>query len=213
MSRGAQPYSEFASLSEVAERIKNGYTMSCPEGCRPELHAEVMLPCWRPQESKRPGFAALCHTLESLGATPLEVERARRPSAQQATTAVYHANEHTPDSSWQADIRDYTMRGPTVYHINSVFCPEVIAAVQPPWKSKGRTLHAPESATIADAVDSFGYQVTSAVVCPRDGEQGCAYVDTLTSRDDVGRAVALLSCELPSHRSFLCLDDDVPLMV
>ena len=100
-----------------------------------------------------------------------------------------------------------------VYHINSVFCPEVIAAVQPPWKSKGRTLHAPESATIADAVDSFGYQVTSAVVCPRDGEQGCAYVDTLTSRDDVGRAVALLSCELPSHWSFLCLDDDVPLMV
>lgn len=111
MSRGAQPYSEFASLSEVAERIKNGYTMSCPEGCRPELHAEVMLPCWRPQESKRPGFAALCHTLESLGATLLEVERARRPSARQATTAVYHANEHTPDSSWQADIRDYTMRG------------------------------------------------------------------------------------------------------
>ena len=30
-------------------------------------------------------------------------------------------------------------------------------------------------------------------MCPRDGKIGCAYVDTLTNLDDVGRADALLS--------------------
>jgi hypothetical protein len=31
-------------------------------------------------------------------------------------------------------------------------------------------------------------------MCPRDGNKGAAYVDTLTSKDDVGQANALLSC-------------------
>ncbi len=40
---------------------------------------------------------------------------------------------------------------------------------------------------------TYANPASADTVCPRDGEMGCAYVDTLSSEDDVGRARALLS--------------------
>ena len=197
MSRGTQPYCEFPNIAEVAEQIKSGYKMSCPDGCRPEVHEQVMLPCWQSQARNRPGFAALCQKLESLGATPLEVQRERVFDSQQESSLLYHINEHVSDAEWQAELENHDLRAPTVHHIAAVFAHEVIAAVQPPWRDKhGNLVTPPESATISDAMRAYGKPISAAVTCPRDGQLGCAYVDVLTSRDDTGRAVALLSCAL-----------------
>ena len=43
-------------------------------------------------------------------------------------------------------------------------------------------------------VHAYAKPCSAAVVCPRDGDMGCAYVDTLTAADDVGPADGLLSC-------------------
>jgi hypothetical protein len=205
MSCGTQPYREFANLNEVAERIKGGYTMQCPEGCRPEVHKEVMLPCWQSQENKRPGFASLCRTLEALGATPLEAEKERSLSVDKdVASLIHHANEHASDAEWRDDLKDRDLRAPTVHFLASVFGPKVVVAVQPPWKSakQGKSISPPESASISVAMEAIGYADTATIKCPRDGQRGCAYVDILTRRDDVGRAVALLSCEFTPRAAF-----------
>ena len=197
MSRGAQPYGEFANLNEVAERIKSGYTMQCPRGCRAEVYEEVMLPCWRPQENTRPGFSSLCKTLEALGATPHEPAGERSLSVGNVmVTPADHANERASDADWLADLDDRDLLGPTVHFLAAVFAPKVVMAVQPPWRTakRGKEVVPPESASISVAMESVGYTDTHKVMCPRDGQRGCAYVDILAGRDDVGRAVALLSC-------------------
>jgi hypothetical protein len=50
-----------------------------------------------------------------------------------------------------------------------------------------------EFATVTRAMDAVIKPVSASATCPRDGERGCAYVDTLSDADDVGRAIALLS--------------------
>jgi hypothetical protein len=72
MSRGQQPYSEFNTLTEVAERIKSGYRMQCPIGCPVGVHQRMMLPCWEFNASLRPGFTKLNDVLVDLGAVPHE---------------------------------------------------------------------------------------------------------------------------------------------
>ena len=73
--------------------------------------------------------------------------------------------------------------------------PQVIKAVQAPWKDKrGIGVNPPESATISHAVQAVIKPRGAKKVSPRDGAKGAAYVDTLTSKDDVGMATALLSC-------------------
>eukprot|EP00038_Savillea_parva_P006120 m.161761 g.161761 ORF g.161761 m.161761 type:complete len:2425 (-) comp12114_c0_seq1:110-7384(-) len=51
----------------------------------------------------------------------------------------------------------------------------------------------PRNATIRDAVDFVVKPTTRNIVCPRDGEMGSSYVDSLDHVDDVGTAIALLS--------------------
>ena len=196
MSRGQQPYAEFATLAEVAERIKGGYTMGCPDGCRPEVHTRVMSPCWQTSPRLRPRFAVLADTLIDLGATPSSTSVDRDEHA----AARDFAEEKQSEAEWAASLRshDRTLLGPSVHHIHTVLGPAVVAAVRPPWKDKkGRAVDPPESATITHAVQTVAKPAGERTVCPRDGKPGCCYVDTLTTQDDVGRAVALLSCEPP----------------
>jgi hypothetical protein len=42
-------------------------------------------------------------------------------------------------------------------------------------------------------VHSYTKPASADTICPRDGQTGCAYVDTLVGEDDIGRADALLS--------------------
>jgi hypothetical protein len=187
MSRGAVPYSEFATLAEVAEQIKSGYTMECPEGCREEVHSRVCMPCWHPDASVRPGFGQLCDTLVDLGAVP--------PDEDGDDGTDFSIKPRQAVSAWKAGFADRTLLGPSIHHIANVLGPRVLAAVQRrPWLHDDvRPPDSPELATIHHMVTTVGKPAGASTVCPRDGEMGCSYVDTLTKRDDVGRAVALLS--------------------
>lgn len=90
--------------------------------------------------------------------------------------------------------------------------PKVIKAVQPPWKDKrGKIVDPPESATITHAVQAVIKPHGAKKTSPRDGAKGAAYVDTLTSKDDVGMATALLSCEKSMRTCFTSVDSTLPL--
>ena len=54
-------------------------------------------------------------------------------------------------------------------------------------------LRVPADADIWHMVQSFIKPMSAGAICPRDREIGCAYVDTLRSKDDAGKATALLS--------------------
>jgi hypothetical protein len=76
----------------------------------------------------------------------------------------------------------------------------MLCAIDAIQKNKGHELQPaydllpdPSQASIWHMVHAYAKPVSEHTVCPRDGELGCAYVDTLSGKDDVGRADALLS--------------------
>jgi hypothetical protein len=187
MSRGSSPYAEFATLAEVAEQIKAGYKLECPPDCPETVHARAMLPCWGSEPKERPGFGALCDILVDLGAVPTEdhVEVHKLSSV----------SEEMSHAEWKITLNDRHLLGPSVHHIAEVLAPKVVSTVRDqPWTHENVTpLGVPEEATILHMVLSVAKPAGATTLCPRDGEYGCAYVDTLKQCDDVGRAVALLS--------------------
>lgn len=190
MSRGRQPFEKIATLAEVAERIKAGYVLQCPPGCRKEIYALVMLPCWQKEASERPGFAELCNVLTDLGAASEHEEESKRMSRLDIQA------EENDDGVWATafSTEGRPFLGPSVHHIHAVFGPKVLAAIAPPWKDRhGAAVIPATSATVATAVDAVGKPAGAKRICPRDGLLGCSYVNTLVDRDDVGRAIALLS--------------------
>ena len=187
------------------------YTMRCPDGCEPEVHEKAMLPCWRADPATRPGFAALMETLVDLGAVPpaadvfsltrasTERDRAKRTTKKTKRTAPKKSQSN-----------DRQLLGPSVHHITTVLAPKVIKAVRPPWKDKrGKSVNPPEAATIAHAVQAVVKPHGAEKISPRDGVEGAAYVDTLSSKDDVGMATALLSCELSRNVTSIALSNYV----
>jgi len=196
MTRGARPYAEFATLSEVAERIKSGYTMQCPMRCAKEVYTRAMLPCWRRDPKDRPGFSELCRVLVDMGATPSHPSALMSSTTEGGDVSRNHVDEKKKVSQWKVDLKPINrpLLGPSVHHIQCMLVPKVIAAVKPPWRTPlGGRVVPPESATIADAVDAVIRPLGHNKTCPRDKKIGCAYVDTLKRQDDVGRAIALLS--------------------
>ena len=82
----------------------------------------------------------------------------------------------------------------SVHHVTDVLVPAVIDAVKPPFvDNHGNAVDPPESATMSHAVTAFANPAGAHTVCWRDNKMGCAYVDTLSERDDVGKSNALLS--------------------
>lgn len=213
LTRGNQPYSEFSSMSEVAERIKEGYTMPCPASCPREVHSEIMQPCWKPNPRERPGFGQLASELLKLGAVATHDSQSgaaefkpapsRSSPSRSSSVLSWSKDSIKPRTSstsrdgyaeWQAELADRTLLGPSVHHVNNVLVPKVLAAVKPPWTDhSGRSLQDPAEATVGHAVQAVAKPCGAQQKCPRDGKMGCAYVDTLQDRDDVGRADALLS--------------------
>lgn len=187
MSGGEQPYGDAPNLAEVAERIKARKRMKCPEGCPPAVYKRVMLACWRTDPVNRPGFSQLSDILEDLGASKSDAE------AGKSATLMKQQSEDDA-GTWELGLKDRRLIGPSIYHVDQVLAPAVIQCVQPPWKdSNGRLVEPPSSATIAHTVHAVVKPKSKNVPCPRDGQRGCAYVDTLSAQDDVGRATALLS--------------------
>lgn len=199
MSFGELPYSEFATNVEVITRIKNGYTLKCPPNCRAEVHELAMKPCWRPTPSTRPGFTELRSVLEDLGATPSEEEghtaAPKRNESQSVTGKGRGKRRSSGDdglAEWQAGLNDRALLGPSVHHVANVLVPAVFKVVSAD-NDSGIVLDRPIDATIAHAVRAVAKPAGANTECPRDGLIGCAYVDTLSDRNDVGRAIALLS--------------------
>ena len=175
----------------VKNALVDRYTMPCPDRCEFEVHQKIMLPCWNPDPSMRPGFAALMESLIDLGAVPPAAHTVPRAHSAWKGARTSHAGGGTPSS---VDARG--LLGPSVHHITMVLLPRVMLAVRPPWKDKrGNLVSPPESATISHAVQAVIKPHGAEKVSPRDGLKGASYVDTLRSHDDVGRATALLSCE------------------
>jgi hypothetical protein len=190
MGRAAQPYSEFATLAEVAERIKSGYTLDCPDGCRSEIHEQVMMPCWQPIANRRPGYQQLRGVLVNLGATPAE-----DTGPSNGVTTERFVEETQSSREWKASLTNRPLLGISVHRMTGLAA-EVVTAVAPPWKDeRGNAVNPPTVATISHMVLAVAKPQSVATPCPRDGVLGCAYVDTLSSRNDVGKATALLSCE------------------
>jgi len=187
MSRGQTPYAEFATLAEVAEQVKSGYIMHCPKGCRLEVYETVMKPCWDSVAKDRPGFGHLCDVLVDLGAVPAQGDMADM-TRQESLRDVR-------ESTWKRDFDDRHLLGPSVHHMVDVLCSKVFSAVKKHhWgHTKVEKPDTPKDATILHTVEVVAKPAGRHRVCPRDGEKGCAYVDTLTKQDDVGRANALLS--------------------
>jgi hypothetical protein len=196
MGRGAQPYSEFATLAEVAERIKAGYTLGCPDNCRSEIHEQVMQPCWQPVAKRRPGYQQLCGVLVELGATPTDGPTAGAPDEA-------FVEEAQSKQQWAAGLTDRTLLGVSVHHMVKL-APQVVKTVAAPWKDvRGNAVDPPSLATILHMVLAVAKPASVKIPCPRDGQLGCAYVDTLSTRDNVGKATALLSCKCCCAHSVL----------
>lgn len=192
MGRGAQPYAEIGTLAEVAERIKAGHTLQCPASCRPEVHTQVMLPCWLPVAKQRPGFQPLCDILVTLGATPAF----DADTVDGAPTTAF-VEETQSESDWATGqlLENRPLLGISVFHISQL-ATRVVEAVAAPWRDyRGSMVEPPSAATIAHTVHAVAKPAGAGIVCPRDGQLGCAYVDTLSDRNNVGKATALLSCK------------------
>jgi serine/threonine protein kinase len=114
MSRGQQPYNEFATLAEVAERIKSGYAMPCPEGCPAPVHSRVMAACWRADPKKRPGFGKLSDILQDLGAVPTDAETAAK---QEHHVVQRQGSFDETKEQWKESFNDRRSLGVSVHHL------------------------------------------------------------------------------------------------
>ena len=200
MSSGAVPYaSDFPSLAEATEQIKSGFQLGCPPGCPPAVHERVMLPCWNPTPSNRPGFSALCETLEALGVVVDNNDDLGDESGSPGyivdspkfTGPKFSLRQVTRASDWGENL---ALRGPSIHHISSVLLPETLRRVQIPWRDEqGNTVDPPTLATVKHAVEAVVKPRTANVRSPHDGLDGCAYIDTLTHGVNVGPASVLLS--------------------
>ena len=173
--------------------------MRCPDGCEPDVHKKAMLPCWNADPTRRPGFGALMEILVDLGAVPPHATSRTRTARGASQKRANNILSRTTTAAKKKTLTKGEVRqllGPSVHHISTMLAPSVIKAVQPPWKDKrGNKVEPPESATVSHAVQAVIEPQGANKVSPRDGAKGAAYVDTLSSKDDVGTATALLSCE------------------
>ena len=186
-SAGVDPYyHDTASFTEVSSFVRAGERMAAPPGQPVKIHQRLMVPCWAASPSDRPGILAMYAAAVSLGATPDDLARdeMQLPAVRHQTTLGSH---------------DTLLRGPSIHRLTTVAQP---AALQAVWEHmpSGCTpmagfdqLQGPKDGDIWHMVESFVKPVSAGTICPRDGEMGCAYVDTLRRKDDVGKATALLS--------------------
>jgi hypothetical protein len=83
-------------------------------------------------------------------------------------------------------------QGPSVHHLSTDFITNILQAVSNQM-SEMRGITDPAEAKIYHMNQAYGTPAGLMVTCPRDGQPGAAYVDTLSGEDNVGIANALLS--------------------
>ena len=195
---GTLPYSDqFDALTEVSAFVKQGGQLGRPnpEACPRVVYEELMLPCFAADPAGRPAFGALYAVAVKHGAEEDDVALAERAARRKAL-----AGARRSAAAVNTVAADRALRGPSVHHLAATLVPETVAAILAIRKNKGHELqpaydllHDPAQASIWHMVHAYAKPRSAAVACPRDGDVGSAYVDTLTAADDVGPADALLS--------------------
>ena len=184
-SNGKTPYKDLL-LPEVIDKIRNGELLpTLPNDvCPHEIYENLIAPCFVNDASARLSFKELYDQAVYLGAT--EDEEAVKEHLNGAHTHLTVAS----DSLTETEVLE--RQGPSVHHLNTDFITNTLKAVsnQMP-EMKG--IIDPAEAKIYHMVQAYGKPVGLTITCPRDGEPGAAYVDTLSGEDNVGIANALLS--------------------
>ena len=185
-SAGADPYHDIASFTEVSSFVRAGKRMAAPPGQPPKIYQKIMVPCWATSPADRPRILDLYTSMVSLGALPDDLAR-----DEMQLTAVCEKPALGP--------QDRLLRGPSIHHLATFVRPAVLRAVLERMPG-GRTptagfegLQVPGDADIWHMVQAFVKPASAGTVCPRDGNMGAAYVDTLAGKDVAGKSTALLS--------------------
>jgi hypothetical protein len=186
------------------------------------VYASLMVPCWDPEPSARPTFAELGNTALSLGGVASDDSAHGRGSllqngvggsggASSSGGTVGNDNDKDVDETTQLDnLADASrfppefwkstagrrLLGVSVHHITHVLHTAAVDATSRPFEIHGvvTTLDSPNDVRVADVVAAFVLPRCKSLTCPRDGNTGCAYVDSLDDAvDAVGPSSALLS--------------------
>ena len=190
---GALPYADqFDNLTEISSFVKEGGKLlpPNPEACPIAVYEHLMLPCFAAEAANRPAFSGLYDAAVRHGAEEDDEAMAEHASRRQQRMVATRG---------EAAGSDRALLGPSVHHLAGVLVPGVQEAVRGIKKFRGHPDQAsfdgldPAKASIWHTVHAFAKPASESTVCPRDGEMGCAYVDTLAEEDHVGLADALLS--------------------
>ena len=173
-------------MPEVIEKIRNGELLPklANDVCADEIHEKLIAPCFVNDASARPSFKDLYDEAVYLGAS--EDEEAVKEQHIKAHNTL------TSDLASLTQIEVLERQGPSVHHLSTDFITDTLQAVsnQMP-HMEGIT--DPAEAKIFHMAKAYGTPAGLLVMCPRDGQPGAAYVDTLSGKDNVGIANALLS--------------------
>lgn len=191
MSDGATPHSEVENLAVLTEMVKNGKNLAKPPNCPQRVYSEMLVPCWNSVPTKRPSFAELLQVGQSLGGVIGEREFHNVQSDDSRDRDNLANQKLYPPDFW-ATSDGRKLRGVSVAHIAQDFFPAAQNA------ALGQSFEHDDpvqrtSLTVTGAVRVFVMPRCVGITCPRDGDPGCAYVDTLTGEDHVGPSAAMLS--------------------
>eukprot|EP00040_Diaphanoeca_grandis_P029878 m.175813 g.175813 ORF g.175813 m.175813 type:complete len:1446 (+) comp31832_c1_seq1:205-4542(+) len=186
-SNGRTPY-DHLTLIEVVGHIRNNKVLPGPTNSEypKEIYDKLMAGCFCVDPFARPAFGQLYDTCIQLGGSEDEVavddyRKKKQESMHQGTDVNV-----LPPEVVMARL------GPSVHHLTTSFIRGTMRAMNKTLR-KYPGLNCVEDTLISQMVDAYGRPAGLNVLCPRDGEPGAAYVDTLEGVDNVGIAIALLS--------------------
>mmetsp|Transcript_3114 Transcript_3114/g.9513 ORF Transcript_3114/g.9513 Transcript_3114/m.9513 type:complete len:592 (+) Transcript_3114:298-2073(+) len=193
LSRGTPPYGAIKNDAIVGDQVINGLRLSCPDGFSAVAFESAVLPCFDSEPHARPRFSELTEWIEMVRQCPPGTD----PNRSHFVRRI-HREDHRDKMGVHAVKADIVAeKAPpaiSIYHIYKKLLPQVVAAVQPPWKdSHGHAPAPPEDASIAQAVEAYIRPFTSKTRCADDGKPGTAYIAAVSEKDDIAPADALLS--------------------
>ena len=204
MSNGALPYEDLVclngNLALVAEHVKGGRILQPPLNCPVDVYADLMVPCWDPNPSARPVFVELGNTAQALGGVMSD----RRHAHSNTDVVPQQAHDNLTDTDlygpafWESD-EGLELRGVSIHHLIVTLHPLTIEETRVPYDDNGTTVQPPppDDVTIKDAVLAVVKPRCKDLTCPRDGQRGCAYVDSLM--DGASAGPPSRSCRTRGH--------------
>eukprot|EP00040_Diaphanoeca_grandis_P036065 m.228619 g.228619 ORF g.228619 m.228619 type:complete len:1687 (+) comp33543_c0_seq1:183-5243(+) len=186
-SNGRTPYQNMAVVEVVSHVKQGGQPEKLPDQlCPEEVFQKLLAPCLSFSADERPSFMEIYEESISLGASEDEAAIKERKSRGRYS---HESGVIKPKLSLE---ETHTRQGPSVHHLGTSFLTEALEAVRVHFPTL-ENLNDVEDAKIYHVVDAFVKPLGLSMICPRDGQKGVAYVDTLVGTTKVGIANALLS--------------------